>query len=111
MSDHTPGPWNFTIFTKPDGAPIETPLDVAEALAHSAIVSGLGELWGVSIDVESGVLVICYTGNGPTSKANARLIAAAPDLLEACVALQSEAAARGCGLRIADEAIEKAKSI
>lgn len=41
-------------------------------------------------------------------KANGRLIAAAPDLLEACIALQMEAAARGCGLRIADEAIAKA---
>lgn len=41
--------------------------------------------------------------------ANARLIAAAPDLLEACKALQMEAAARNCGLRIADEAIAKAE--
>lgn len=40
--------------------------------------------------------------------ANARLIAAAPDLLAACIALQMEARARGCGLRIADEAIAKA---
>lgn len=41
--------------------------------------------------------------------ANARLIAAAPDPLAACKALQAEAAARGCGLRIADEAIAKAE--
>jgi hypothetical protein len=41
--------------------------------------------------------------------ANTRLIAAAPDLLAACIALQAEAAARGCGLRIADEAIAKAR--
>lgn len=40
--------------------------------------------------------------------ADARLIAAAPDLLAACTALQMEARARGCGLRIADEAIAKA---
>jgi hypothetical protein len=33
------------------------------------------------------------------------------ELLQACIALQSEAAARGCGLRIADEAIEKARLI
>jgi hypothetical protein len=31
------------------------------------------------------------------------------ELLKACKALQMEAAARGCGLRIADEAIEAAK--
>lgn len=42
------------------------------------------------------------------SEANARLTAAAPELYAACVALQMEAAARGCGLRIADEAIAKA---
>jgi hypothetical protein len=42
------------------------------------------------------------------SAANGRLIAAAPELLEACIALQMEAAARGFGLRIADEAIAKA---
>lgn len=41
-------------------------------------------------------------------EANARLIAAAPKLLEACIALQMEARARGCGLRVADEAIAKA---
>lgn len=40
--------------------------------------------------------------------ADARLIAAAPDLLAACIALQSEASDRGCGLRIADAAIAKA---
>lgn len=36
-------------------------------------------------------------------------VALAQELYEACVALQSEAAARGCGLRIADEAIEKSR--
>lgn len=46
---------------------------------------------------------------GTYREANARLIAAAPDLLAACKALQMEAAARHCGLRIADEAIAKAE--
>jgi hypothetical protein len=32
-------------------------------------------------------VVVCYTGNGPTSEANARLIAAAPELYEALDAL------------------------
>ena len=45
------------------------------------------------------------------SHPDARLIAAAPDLLAACIALQAEAAARGCGLRIADEAIAKATGL
>lgn len=43
-----------------------------------------------------------------TNPEDARLIAAAPELLEACNALQAEATARHCGLRIADEAIAKA---
>lgn len=34
---------------------------------------------------------------------------AVTELLEACKALQMEAASRGCGLRIADEAIAKAQ--
>ena len=42
------------------------------------------------------------------SIANARLIAASPCLLEACIALQAEARARGCGLKIADDAIASA---
>lgn len=45
------------------------------------------------------------------AQANCRLFAAAPDLLAACKALQMEAAARGCGLRIADEAIQKAEGL
>ena len=40
---------------------------------------------------------------------DANLIAAAPELLEACIALQREARTRNCGLRIADEAIAKAR--
>jgi hypothetical protein len=48
-------------------------------------------------------------GRETTTLANANLIAAAPDLLAACKALQMEASARGCGLRIADEAITKAE--
>lgn len=54
--------------------------------------------------------ILARTHNYPEqSEANAQLIAAAPELLEACKALQMEAAARGCGLRIADEAILKAE--
>lgn len=55
---------------------------------------------------------IAVTKGGHATKmerlANAKLIAAAPELLEACIAMQMEAAARGCGLKIADDAIAKA---
>lgn len=50
-----------------------------------------------------------YCTKRPEVEANAHLIAAAPDLYAACVALQMEAAAHRCGLRIADEAIAKAE--
>lgn len=43
-------------------------------------------------------------------EANCRLASAAPELLEACKALQMEAKARNCGLKIADDAIAKAEN-
>ena len=71
-------PWNFTFFTKPDGSEITTPQDVADTVAYSALQCDGATLWGVTLDEkdEDGRgLVICYTGNGPHSEANARLIA------------------------------------
>lgn len=63
-----------------------------------------------SRDVWSSVVAPCVAliCSDVENDGDAQLIAAAPDLLAACVALQMEAAARGCGLRIADEAIRKA---
>ena len=80
MSSPTPStaPWNFTFFTKPDGSEITTPQDVADTVAYSALQCDGATLWGVTLDEkdEDGRgLVICYTGNGPHSEANARLIA------------------------------------
>lgn len=85
---HTPGPWSYTWFCKPDGQPIETVDDVAETIAGSARHSTRAELFGVTLDDanedERGqATVVCYTGNGPNAHNNARLIAAAPDLLQA----------------------------
>jgi hypothetical protein len=79
----TPGPWEFAEYTKPDGSPIKTVEDVAEATSHSALKGGLAELWGGSAVVDGEEVTVFYTGNGPTSQANAHLIAAAPDLYEA----------------------------
>jgi len=82
--DHSPLPWKFTYFSKPDGSDIETPQDVADTVAHSALQGDGTKLWGVTLDEkdeEGRTLVICYTGNGPHSEANARLIVAAINAL------------------------------
>jgi len=78
MNEHTKEPWMFTKFTKADGSPIKTSQDVIDTLAHSARKSDIAELWGVTIDHEDdeSAIVICYSGNGPTSQDNARRIAA-----------------------------------
>lgn len=83
----TPGPWELSTFTRPDGNPIKTVEDVAHTVSASAMwPGGVAELWGVTIPGTTAV--IAYTGNGPTREANARLIAAAPDLLAACKAFE-----------------------
>lgn len=64
MSKHTPGPW----------FPIES---------VNAETQGLHLIWSRSKPNETGVL-IARTCFAPQSEANARLIAAAPELLEAC---------------------------
>lgn len=86
---HTPGPWIFSEFCKADGSPIETVDDVADTVSKSARRSTRAQLFGVSLDdadapdAEGLSTVVCYTGNGPNAHNNARLIAAAPDLLAA----------------------------
>ena len=86
MTAHTKGPW------------------------HSAAKSA--KSWHVGVYTEQGDevahIAVKSALHGHRREADARLIAAAPDLLEACIALQMEARARNCGLRIADEAIKKA---
>ncbi len=80
MDTHSLTPWEFTYFSKPDETPIQTVQDVAITCSHSVLQSERAELWGVSLPnkAEDGsVLVICYTGNGPASKANAEFIARA----------------------------------
>jgi len=84
----TPGPWVATRFLKPDGTEIKTVGDVVEVLSASATKSENAFLYGVTTERENDHLVVCYTGNGPTSRANASFIVRAcnchDELLAAC---------------------------
>ena len=95
---HTPGPWQAEGWDETE-----------EGCAVIAVHEELG-LHSPTRGMVAWVTTIAGASFESPDKAyaNARLIAAAPELLEACIALQAEAAARGCGLRIADEAIAKA---
>ena len=79
------GPWRSVHFSRVSGHKIETVEDVANTLAASARFSDRAELHGVALDREHRNIV-CFTGNGEHSEANARLIAAAPALYEALAA-------------------------
>ena len=72
MSDHTPGPWEFSFLDNTERPGIE-------ADRFSVVI------FGVRAEDDCGI-------HGRTEKeemANARLIAAAPDLLEALIELRS----------------------
>ena len=76
MSAHTPGPWEPCVL---DRQLSEIPSYVETCIA----ASGGKDFLFVSGWREDGEVDICHVGNGPRSLANARLIAAAPELLEA----------------------------
>lgn len=85
MSDYTPGPWT-----------------------HSGQIGGPGhcfcaQVWDAS---DKSLAVLATTANPSDANANARLIAAAPDLLEACKAFI--AADNQCGIALAFDMAEKA---
>ena len=87
MSAHTPGPWMpFVMVNQETGAQM-TPEQVGElvknSIIKSAIQSGTNEYVFVVAKKHDGEYDICHVGNGPDRKANARLIAAAPELLHA----------------------------
>ena len=90
----TAGPW------RTDGHKVRDGKVVSVTISHGLNSYG---------DGPEGYICVTCEGLDGKSEANARLIAAAPDLYAACLALQMEAHARGCGLRIADEAIAKAR--
>lgn len=87
MSGHTPGPWGFYR------------------------MQGFGADYSVRTE-DRAVAVVRHYGNPKVSEANARLIAAAPELLEACKRAleQTDPVARSGDYAILKEAIDKATS-
>lgn len=78
LDDPSEGPFEFAWFCRHSGERIQTVADVIETLALSAEKSTRAELYGVCLaerDEHGKQMVVCYTGNGPRSEANARLIA------------------------------------
>jgi hypothetical protein len=72
MKEHTPGPWVLNTEWLGDDLPNHIPVSSKKG-QHLALAQ---VVWSMEDDTNSGV-------NSPTCEANARLIAAAPELLEA----------------------------
>jgi len=84
---HTPGPWIAYHMTHAERGDNLTPEELGEYVCNSvkksALASGTTDFLFVSAEKPDGPADVCHVGNGPTSPANAKLIAAAPDLLHA----------------------------
>lgn len=108
MSEHTPGPWIAPHFVNPNSK------CQCRAILDEHYFGAIAEVF-----VDNGIESISEGGNDcppiEEARANARLIAAAPDLLEACEALADFAThnATSCPLpeeiEMARAAIAKAK--
>lgn len=84
---HTPGPWVAAnmVHAERGGAmtPDEIGLYVANSVRKTIDDGGSPERFLFITGTEDGGPDICLVGNGPRGPENARLIASAPDLLEA----------------------------
>lgn len=116
MMSHTPGPWTAYAMVHEDTNEPMTPEQIGEYVKNSVIKSaeqsGTLQFLFVSAQKPDGPADVCHVGNGPTSPANAKLIAAAPDLLEALKAVRAFAVAfSSCSVEVAaaDAAIAKAE--
>lgn len=82
----TPRPWSAVRLIDRDGSPLRAE-SAASYVAGCIRSGGDRDFFAVLATGEDGEPVdVCHTGNGPTSRANAALIAAAPDMLAALVA-------------------------
>lgn len=79
--EHTPGPWTPFILDKPMA-------DIPAYVAQCIEASQGAEFFFIFATAKDGPVDVCHVGNGPRREANARLIAASPEMLEALQAEQ-----------------------
>lgn len=107
-SNHTPGPWRYISRNLDDKAPWCSRIPFAIERALGTAVAPVADI------VANPLVEVC---DQPHAEANARLIAAAPDLLAALEALRShvsfdartDSQTKLDAMRAADEAIAKAE--
>lgn len=82
---HTPGPWVW--FEQKAETPEEAKAWLIDAVEQTAkngrFTQNIQGVGAGDMESDHGWLIVCHTGCGPTSAANAQLIAAAADLLRA----------------------------
>lgn len=96
---HTPGPWEIY------PAPIQSAQEAKDLICEQVdLTSPVGTVLYL---LNAGGKCPVMTGCGPTSEANARLVSAAPDLLEA---LEGLLARVGCGSALHCEQCDAARA-
>ena len=112
---HTPGPWTVYNMIHAETGERLTPTEIGEYVKNCVSVNTENtDFLFISAEKEDGPCDVCHVGNGPDGPYNARLMAAAPELLQALEILLSEAPRSECPVRaaaisIAEEAIAKAR--
>jgi hypothetical protein len=81
MAVISPGKWDWSRHNREDNKPPESIEDIVEILAQSARLGKGLELHGVIGKEGAEDIMVCYTGNGPHSAANARFLANAPEAI------------------------------
>lgn len=117
---YTSGPWTAYAMVHEETNEPMTPEQIGEYVKNTVIksakTSGTLQFLFVSAQKPDGPADVCHVGNGPTSPANAKLIAAAPDLLEALKSLRERFNEFGISspwddqVKAADAAIAKAEA-